>query len=135
MKKYIFKSKVDWWIFLILIFACVLVTSAIFWEFNWVSLILSITVDFFILDILFNTYYTISGSELIVRSSVFIKSSIDIKSIRSIVHTKSILSAPALSLDRICIKYNKYDEIVISPKDLEGFIKQLKNVNKNCTLS
>ncbi len=135
MEKYTFKSKVDWWILLILILACLFITSIIFWEFNWVSLILAITVDFFILDTLFNTSYTISGSELIVKSSVFMKSSIDIKSIRSIVRTNSILSAPALSLDRICIKYNQYDEIIISPKDLEGFINRLKNVNENCTLS
>ncbi len=135
MEKHIFKSKVDWWLLLILILACLLVTSVIFWEFNWVSFILALTVDFFILDILFNTYYTVSGSELIVKSGIFIKFSIDIKSIRSIVRTNSILSAPALSIDRICIKYNRYDEIIISPKDLEGFINRLKNVNKNCTLS
>jgi Bacterial PH domain len=41
------------------------------------------------------------------------------------------LSSPAASLDRIAIVYNKYDEIYISPKNREDFIKELLKINSD----
>ena len=54
---------------------------------------------------------------------------IEILKIRKIEKTNSILSSPALSLDRIAIFYNKYDEVYISPKDRDNFIKDLLEIN------
>jgi len=45
------------------------------------------------------------------------------------VPTNSILSAPALSFDRIEIFYNRFDSIVISPGDNAAFIADLKEIN------
>ena len=42
---------------------------------------------------------------------------IDIKSIRKIIETYNPLSSPAASIDRLEIFYNKFDSILISPKD------------------
>ena len=42
---------------------------------------------------------------------------------------RSAFSAPALSLDRIRITYNKYDEIVVSPKDKKVFLDDLTAIN------
>ena len=54
---------------------------------------------------------------------------IDISKIRKIEKTNSILSSPALSLDRIAIKFNKFDEVYISPKEKQAFVDELLNVN------
>lgn len=75
------------------------------------------------------TYYTITGSVLQVRSGFLINRSIDIATVKTIIHTHSMLSAPALSMDRLEVTYNTYDSIVISPKDKESFIAALKAVN------
>lgn len=49
-----------------------------------------------------------------------------------IVPDKSILSAPAASLDRIGIYVTKqHIPIVISPKDKKKFIDDLKSINPN----
>ena len=54
---------------------------------------------------------------------------IDISKITKIEKTNSILSSPALSLDRIRIRYNKYDEVLISPKVKKEFVDELLKVN------
>jgi hypothetical protein len=54
---------------------------------------------------------------------------IDIFKITKIEKTNSILSSPALSLDRIRIRYNKYDEVLISPKVKKEFVDELLKVN------
>ncbi|MBW7871619.1 MAG: PH domain-containing protein, partial [Flavobacteriia bacterium] len=40
-----------------------------------------------------------------------------------------ILSSPAPSFDRIIVKYGKFDEIILSPKDKFKFTKDLKQIN------
>lgn len=54
---------------------------------------------------------------------------IEIKNIRKIYKTRNLLSSPALSIDRIAIVYNKYDEILISPKDKVQFVEDLLKIN------
>ena len=61
-----------------------------------------------------------------VKCSFFV---IDIATITKIENTNSVLSAPALSMDRIEVFYNKYDSVVISPGDKAGFIARLKETN------
>ena len=54
---------------------------------------------------------------------------IEISKIKKIEKTNSILSSPALSLDRIAIKFNKFDEVYISPKEKQAFVDDLLKVN------
>lgn len=75
------------------------------------------------------TFYIISGEQLIVKSMGIVHEKIDIKAIRKIEKTNNPLSAPALSLDRIAVKYNRYDEVYLSPKARLEFVGQLKAVN------
>ena len=48
---------------------------------------------------------------------------------KKIEKTNSILSSPALSLDRIAIKFNKFDEVYISPKEKQAFVDDLIKIN------
>ena len=54
---------------------------------------------------------------------------IEISTIRKIYRTNNPLSSPALSLDRIAVVYNKFDEILISPKERNEFINELLKIN------
>lgn len=77
-----------------------------------------------------NTNYTVRGDgSLKVRCGFFVNLLVDINTIRKIETTKSILSSPALSFDRLEVFYNKFDSVIISPKNKEEFIAQLQNIN------
>ena len=38
---------------------------------------------------------------------------------------------PALATNGIIVKYNKYDEVYLSPRDKDAFIKELLKFNGN----
>jgi hypothetical protein len=80
----------------------------------------------------FDTYYVISDKELLYKSG-FIKGAINIDSIYEIERNKTRYSGirPSLSMKGLIVKYNKYDDIYLSPKDADGFLEALKQVNPN----
>ncbi|TSJ43894.1 hypothetical protein FO440_06830 [Mucilaginibacter corticis] len=95
----------------------------------WVALMVNLLVVSFITHMIATTRYSITGNILNVHCGFFYNTDIDILSIKSIVETNSMLSAPALSGDRIEIFYNRYDSVVISPPDKMAFISALKIIN------
>lgn len=123
----VFKSKIDWWFGLLLVYPIFMsVKSMLLGE--WVGLLgLSIVV---VLILFFSktTRYIINDNQLIVKSTWVVYERIDISKITKIEKTNSILSSPALSLDRIRIRYNKYDEVLISPKVKKEFVDELLKV-------
>jgi hypothetical protein len=77
-----------------------------------------------------NTNYTINeDNTLRVKCGFFVNLLIDINQIRKIEFTRSVLSSPALSLDRIEIFYNKFDSVIVSPENKLEFIAQLTGLN------
>jgi hypothetical protein len=64
-----------------------------------------------------------------VKSSALVNIKIDIGVIRKIKETNNPLSSPALSLDRLWIDYGKGAAVMISPKDKEGFIRHILQIN------
>lgn len=122
MKTY--KSKVDWWLIaiIIIVFAYPIVDGLITKQYE-----LSIAMLFVLglIGFMFSKIkYEIDGEILKVW---WIK--VEINSIRRIYTTSNPLSSPALSLDRIAIVYNTYDEVLISPKDKIEFIGELLKIN------
>ena len=124
----IFTSKIDFWLaFLILGSSLLLILIPVWeWIYNNSSISRVLFISLFtmpgailLLLIFFNVKYSLSEDELFVKNG-FSTQSISLKDITHITPTNSMLSAPALSLDRIEIRY-KGDSIVISPKDKDGF--------------
>lgn len=94
--------------------------------------ILLLLLTFVFINGFFNLRYTIDKDRLDIYYGFFsYKLSIDINSIRKIEKSRSILSAPAASMNRIEIHYNKFDSILISPKDQQEFIHNLCQINPN----
>jgi hypothetical protein len=126
----IFKSKIDWWFGLILVYPIfVSITAMIKGE--WIGLLGLVGVVGFILILSKTTQYIINENELIVKSTWIVNERIAISKITKIEKSNSILSSPALSLDRVLVRYNKYDEILISPKERQSFIDELLKINPN----
>lgn len=124
----IFTSKIDFWLaFLILGSSLLLVLMPVWeWMYNNSSIKRVIFISLFtiptallLLVLFFNIKYTLTADTLLVKNG-FSTQSILLKDITHITPTSSTLSAPALSLDRIEIRYEG-GNIVISPKDKNRF--------------
>lgn len=82
--------------------------------------------------ILVDTKYSLEGSYLKYKSGP-INGKIDIFRIHTIEHQKSWMVGttlkPALGIKGLILKYNKFDDIYISPKKKQEFIDALLEVN------
>ncbi|WP_199610436.1 PH domain-containing protein [Flocculibacter collagenilyticus] len=130
----VYKSKIDLW--LLGIFSIVFCfTAFLAWsisksfELTPISLIISyvgIGIMSLLLPVwsLVRTYYVIDGQKLSIYSGPF-RWHIDTHTIITIEPSKSLLSGPALSLDRLAIRYGNNKTILVSPKDKVSFIAEL----------
>lgn len=85
----------------------------------------------FVLHLFLNTEYAIVNSVLKIKSGFLYNKELDIHSIKSIRSSKSLMSSPAASLDRIELNYGKYCSVIISPKNKRNFIDDLIKINPN----
>ncbi len=102
---------------------------------DWKGALILTPIAAFIIHILTGTRYTITGTTLKVKAGFIINISVDIMTIKAISETDSILSAPATSLDRLEITYNKYDSVVISPKNKAEFISDILAINSQVAVT
>ncbi len=99
----------------------------------WMMALINIIVGAVTLHAMRTTRYVIEGKILHVKSGVLFNQSVDLTTVRRIEATRSWvnMSAPAWSGDRLEIFYNRYDSIIISPKEQESFINALLRINAN----
>ena len=135
-----FKSRKDV-LFYIIIYSITLfiITMAIleinkngFESYEIWTYIFSIAVIGFIIWTLNSTKYDLTNKHLNYQSGL-ITGKIQIDSINTIINGKTMWSGlkPATARNGLIIKYNKYDEIYISPKTNETFICEILKLNKN----
>ena len=84
-----------------------------------------------ILHMFFNTTYTIDQKMLHIRCGFFRYKPINIMNMKKISKSSSIVSSPSASFDRIEITYDKFDELIISPKHKLKFTADLQKINPN----
>lgn len=126
MKTY--KSKIDWWLGLPLIYPIFKSIIAMI-EGEWLGYLGMGLIILIVLFVSKTTRYIINENQLIVKSMWIVNDKIDISKIRKIEKSNSVLSSPALSLDRILIRFNKFDEVYLSPSEKQSFVKDLLEVN------
>ncbi len=85
----------------------------------------------FILYLVFYTECTIDNERLKVKCGFLSYKPIKINKIKKISKTNNIISSPAPSFNRIEIKYGRFNEIIISPKDKFDIAKYLTKLNPN----
>ncbi|WP_298773956.1 PH domain-containing protein [uncultured Empedobacter sp.] len=99
---------------------------------NEIDIVVCILTILFIIYMYLSTIYKIiNNEELVVKVGFLMNIKIDIKKIVEIKKTKSMISSPAWSLNRIEIFYNKYDSVIISPKNQTEFIQDLQKINSS----
>lgn len=95
----------------------------------WPGIFINLATLIFILYLYSQTYYVIDGHFLIVRAGFMVNKKIDINRVKSIKETRSLLSAPALSFDRIEVNGSECAAVVISPKHKRAFIDEMLRIN------
>lgn len=98
--------------------------------FSWLNAVLLLVVALF-LWIWVDTGYSIREGRLFYRSGPF-RGSIVISNIRELINNKTLWSGlkPALATKGVIIRYNRYDEIYISPANRQEFIRALLAINE-----
>lgn len=124
----VFESKRDRWLMLIL-WASVLIDlltaiALLRMDLPLLARVVSVAVilvtALFILWILFGTRYVVDQGTLVIRCGPF-RQRLRISGIESVEPTRSPLSSPALSLDRLRITYAGGKRVMVSPADQERF--------------
>ena len=128
--KTVYPTKVSITLILIIsiIMGCILISLAV--SSKWIPFFIDLLLYVSLVYLMVSIKYEINESQLIIHQAMG-KMVIDINTIKSIEPTHTVLSAPASSLDRLRISYNKYDDVVISPRRKEEFIRQLQTINPN----
>lgn len=128
----VYRSKIDRWLVVLLIVTgavpTIALTGAAFYEPRllevwWVFLILAATIGL-VLWIFLSTYYEIEDRDLNVRSGPF-RWRVPLDSIESVRPSRNPLSSPALSLDRLEVRYGGGKRLLISPRDRDRFLADL----------
>ncbi len=128
--KMVYKSGISYWLLSILLIVLSAVSILLYLDgVPWYALLLVFALFAFILQLFVNTYYIIEDDVLKIRSGFLYKLNVDIHQIKKIEETNSPLSSPAASFDRIEIIYNKFDSVIISPKEKQIFIQDILQIN------
>lgn len=125
-----YRSKIDWWLMLI-VFVPMLypVYEGIITE-DLTLVLIFMAINILLIWMFATTSYSIQGNMLIIRCGFFAKQKIAINDITSVQKTNNPLSAPALSLRRLEVKFGRnYDYALISPVRREEFVAELRKMN------
>ena len=129
MKEYNSKVSFGLILFLVIVFGLTAYMGVSLGEISWISLsVLGISAVFTIYT-LWSIKYKIENAHLNVKNGFLVNQDIDISSIKKITETNTMISAPAASFDRLKINFNKYDSVIISPKNKKEFIHHLLSIN------
>jgi len=127
-----FRSKVDFWLILALVGLPIIALEFLLdgsgiddRAATLVAVLIVAVVLALILWLYVSTRYTLTEEFLLVKSGPF-SWSIPLRDIYAIEPTRNPISSPALSLDRLLIRYGGGAELMISPADKAGFMAALR---------
>ena len=124
----VFRSKIDLWLVIALIVAAAFpltqAIAALQHGSNWIPhVLIFVLLGGCILWLFFSTKYTVDHDTLVIQSGPF-SWRISKGEIIRVAPSRSIISSPALSLDRLRIDYaGGRNSILVSPKNKTGFLK------------
>ncbi|QJX49038.1 PH domain-containing protein [Hymenobacter taeanensis] len=124
----VFPSKISWWLFAPVLSSLGFFLLLSFVQQRWGASVVVLAVGAFLGYLLANTRYTLTPQELLITSGPIHKR-VPITSITSVKPTRNPISSPALSLNRLEIRYGKYDSVLISPANPKGFLTTLHQLN------
>lgn len=132
----VYKSKIDYRLVgTMYLITLVPTVPALFFAFSWTMVVLVLIMLAFATLLIFNTKYIVAQDALSIKCGFLPVEKYDIRQIVSIRNTNTIISAPAVSLDRIEIRLTTGKSVVISPADKLKFIEHLCKINPDIVVN
>jgi hypothetical protein len=125
-----FPSKVDTWLAVLLVglilssLAVPIVLYATGDPQAWIGLLSTALIMVILGGLVFPLYYELEDDALLIRFGM-VRSRVPYAEIRRVVPSRSMLSSPALSLDRLHVDAGSSLGPLISPRDKSGFLDAL----------
>lgn len=136
VEKTIYRSKIDWWVWLVTVgFLVVIWLSAIGMSW-WYIVFISGSMTLLYAWLMLGCWYEIESEELVIYQ-FFRPIRLPISKIKDVKKTSGYLATAGMSHLRVSITFTdrsvlkSFAPIEISPKDRDGFIVQLIKVNPN----
>jgi len=129
----VFRSKVDTWLSCVLLIAAAMALRAAATTLRQdsgtgllVAVVLVLIGAILPMWILLGTVYSVESGTLRIRSGPF-SWRIAVESIRAIEPSRSPVSSPALSLERLRVEYGAGKWVLVSPADQRAFIAAIEH--------
>ncbi|MDX2206284.1 MAG: PH domain-containing protein [Gemmatimonadales bacterium] len=123
-----YRSKIDAWLVIVFLAPSVLLLALMPVSTAGSAILIVALTDLLILALgawlVLTTGYTIGSDELIVRCGPLTER-VPLRSITGVSASRSLLSSPALSIDRLAISYGQDRRVLVSPRDKQGFLSEL----------
>lgn len=123
-----FPSKVDSWVAGVLVLSIIVNLVAIggvaIASKQYATISAALILPIFLRLVAWPIRYVFEGEELVIRSGL-IKMRVPYRAIQSVEPTRSPLSSPAFSLDRLAIKHER-GSVMVSPNDKPAFLSELR---------
>lgn len=127
----VYRSKVDWWLMVLVFGTFIYGIAEGVLESDYILLSIMILIIFIIFFLFSQIRYIINNGVLEIKGGLS-SSRVPVSDIKSVCKTCNPLSAPALSVNRLEIKYgNSFDYLLISPGDSTKFVAELIKFNPN----
>jgi hypothetical protein len=130
-----FRSKVDWWLILILL-SILGIPMAVQWgQLTAGSVPSSLWTPMVVVAALAIAFvpirYVIEGETVSIKCGIigWEHSAFHVQEVLSIKESYDVLAAPALSLDRLSVDLGFRGQLLISPKDKAGFLRALAELD------
>ena len=125
-----YRSKVDLWIVVVIVFAVACSVAPFFQEGQpLLGIAIGIAATLVFVWMLRSTRYIVRGDVLVIKSCFLSYGTWRIADIESIRPTHNPLSAPAASLDRLEIRFIGRRSVLVSPRRKQEFIAHLLALN------
>lgn len=115
-------------------FLVILVIMSLPGQFDLIGLIVLILVALFIAYLFWQTKYAIHEDMLYICSGIGRPDVYDLKELSLIAPSRSWLSAPALSLKRIRLSFSNGREVLISPRQQDVFLAEIRKINPKAAI-
>lgn len=127
----VFRSAIDWWFYAVIVVSGIVVAVAVFPLLKSgqtgqvvVAGVMALIAVGLPVWLLLSTYYRVEAGSLEVRSGPF-RWTIALSEIEQVRGSRSVLSSPALSLNRLEVRYGRGASILLSPRDRQGFLNAI----------
>lgn len=132
--KTVYRSRIDWWMWCVIIFVVAVIYVMCISTYWWLSLIYGGGITLLFVLLVFGCWYEIKGDQLIVYQ-FFRPHRFPIMKIREVKKTVGYLATAGMSRLRVSIRFvdrsvmKSSMPLEISPLDRDAFIAQLKRIN------